>query len=188
MSRSRTLHLTATRRWLPSRLISATPSAWMNSASCTTGMRSPLGALMTRRRRSASKSPSERRRTARSNRRSPSKTSVRTPLRRRLDGVLNVLNVDAVPCGGGAVDHDLELGLTDEVVVIEVGDAADRAQELDELAGFGIEHEAVRAVELDGELALHAGQRFVDVVLDRLREVRRLPRDVGERRVHRLRQ
>ena len=73
MSRSRTLHLTTTRRALPSLTISASPSVLMNSASWVTGTRSPLGALTVRLRRPARPFPSRNNRTTRSNLRSPSK-------------------------------------------------------------------------------------------------------------------
>ena len=78
MSRSRTLHLMASRRALASRSISARPSVWMNSASWVTGMRSPLGALTVSALSVASGSSPRGRRTARSKRRSPSNTWVAT--------------------------------------------------------------------------------------------------------------
>src|SRR2546427_5708090 len=45
MSRSRTPHLMPMRRWLPSLRICPSPSVLTNSASCVSGIRSPLGAL-----------------------------------------------------------------------------------------------------------------------------------------------
>ena len=104
----------------------------------------------------------------------------------RLDRVLDVLDVDAVAGGGLAIDHDLELGLSDQVIVVEVGDASHIGQDVGDLAGLGLEHEDVGSIELDGQLALHAGQRLVDVVLDGLGEVGRDPFQIGERRGHRV--
>ena len=78
MSRSRTLHLIASRRTLPSRRISATPSVSRNSANWLRGMRSPLGALIARLRSAAIGSPCCAMRTVTSNRRSPSNIWVTT--------------------------------------------------------------------------------------------------------------
>jgi len=78
MSRSRTLHLIATRRTLPSRQISARPSVRTNSASWLSGIRSPLGALIVTARSAAIGSPGVASRTAMPKRRSRSKTSVTT--------------------------------------------------------------------------------------------------------------
>src|SRR5262249_53112007 len=69
-------------------------------------------------------------------------------LGRGLDRILDVLHVDPVPRGGATVHDDLKLGLADEVIVIEVGHAAHAAQNADELAGLGVEHEVVGAVEV----------------------------------------
>src|SRR5256885_2228680 len=55
--------------------------------------------------------------------------------------------------------------------------SADVAQDVGDLSGDAFELEHISPVELDGQLALHAGERLVDVVLDRLREVRGDPRD-----------
>src|SRR5207248_5278956 len=93
--------------------------------------------------------------------------------RRRFDRVLHVLDADAVAGGGDAVNGKLELGLADEVVIVEVGDAADPAQDIADLARLRLQHEQVGPIQLNRELPLDAGERLVDIVLDRLREVRR---------------
>src|SRR5207245_1094185 len=102
----------------------------------------------------------------------------RAAARGRLDGVLDVLDVDRIPRRRLAVDDDLQLRLADEVIVVEIRDAADTGEHAGDLAGLRLQREDVEAVELDGQLTLHAGQRFVDVVLDRLREVHRDAGDV----------
>src|SRR5882672_10582690 len=108
------------------------------------------------------------------------------PARGPLDRILNVLDVDAVARGGPAVDDDLQLRLADEMVVIEVRHTADVAKHVGDLSGDAFELEDISPVELDGQLALHAGERLVDVVLDRLREVRGDPRDGLDAPRHRL--
>src|SRR5882762_917235 len=108
------------------------------------------------------------------------------PARGRLDCILNVLNVDAVARGGPAVDDDLQLRLADEMGVIEVRHAADAAKHVGDLSGDAFELEDISPVELDGQLALHAGERLVDVVLDGLREVGGDPGDVLDAPRHRL--
>ena len=89
------------------------------------------------------------------------------------------MDADAVAGGGDAVNGKLELGLADEVVIVEVGDAADPAQDIADLARLRLQHEQVGPIQLNRELPLDAGERLVDIVLDRLREVRR---DAGDRR------
>src|SRR5262249_32152056 len=110
----------------------------------------------------------------------------RPPLGRRFDGVLHVLDVDAVAGGRLSVDDDLELRLTYETIVVEVGHASHAVEHARDLASLRLQHEDVGAEDLDGELAFHAGQRLVHVVFDRLGEVRRDALDVADGGSHRI--
>src|SRR5207244_7909243 len=74
----------------------------------------------------------------------------------RLDRVLDVLDIDAVAGGRGAVDDELELGLARAVVIVEVGDATNVPERVGYLPGHAVHHEGVRSIDLDGKLTLHA--------------------------------
>src|SRR5215831_1686851 len=110
----------------------------------------------------------------------------RATLGRRLDGILDVLHVDAVAGGRRAVYHDLELRLPHELVIVQIRYPADGGEDGGDLLRLLLQHEEIGTEELDAELALHSGQRLVHVVLDRLGEVCGDAGQVGQGRAHGL--
>ena len=185
MSRSRTLHLMERRRTLFSRKISARPSVRENSASWLMGMRSPLGAL------TASLAQPGHRLAGLADLHHEVEAPLlledlrhRPPLGRGLDGVLDVLDIDAVARGRPPVDGDLELRLPDEMIEVEIGHPADVLDRCADLPGDAVHDEDIRTVELDGELALHPRERFIHVVLDGLGEVGAHAGNIREGRRH----
>ena len=90
---------------------------------------------------------------------------------RDLDGGVDVARRQPVARGLGAIDVDLDGGLAERGEHREIGDALHgREHRLDLVGGVGQRLQIV-AVELDRVLALHAGDRLGDVVLQILREV-----------------
>ena len=71
----------------------------------------------------------------------------------------------------GAVDVDLDGGLAERGEHRKVGDALHGREHLLDLVGSVGQRLQIIAVELDRVLALHAGHRLGDVVLQILREV-----------------
>ncbi len=65
-----------------------------------------------------------------------------------LDGVLHVVDVDAIARGGDAVDGVVEVGLADDAEESEVGDALDLAHDGDDLVALFFEGAQVVAVDL----------------------------------------
>src|SRR4029077_18916654 len=106
--------------------------------------------------------------------------------RSRLDGVLDVLDVDTVAGRGASIHGDQELWLTDKAIVVKVVNTADMAEDSGDLLRFGFKHKQIRSIEFNGQLAFHARQRLIDVVLDRLGEVCGDARNGRQRRVHGL--
>src|SRR5262249_14052776 len=104
----------------------------------------------------------------------------------RLNSILDILDENPVAGRCRPVNLDLKLGLTDEMVVVQVGDPANWAQCGRVLPDLRLQGEQIGTKELDCKLPLDAGQRFVDVVLDGLREVCREPWKGYQRVVHRL--
>ena len=90
---------------------------------------------------------------------------------RHLDGGIDVAGRQPVAGGLGAVDVDLDGGLAERGEHRQIGDALHGGKHrLDLVGGIGQRLQIV-AVELDRVLALHAGHRFGNVVLQVLREV-----------------
>ncbi len=102
----------------------------------------------------------------------------------RFDAILHVLNVDSIAGGCVAIHRELQLRLTDEMIIVEVCHPANSAQDGCDLFGLGFQHKKIRAIELNGELTFDAGKRLIDVVLDRLREVCRDAANAREPIVH----
>ena len=94
-----------------------------------------------------------------------------------LDRVLNVGNVDAPARGGVAVDGEVQVGLADDAEDAQILDAFDRGHLRLDLFGLVLQRAQIVAVELDGQLALDAGDGLFHVVGDGLRVV---PDDAGE--------
>ena len=89
---------------------------------------------------------------------------------RHANGGVDVARRQPVARGAGAVDVDLNGRLAERGEHRQIGDAAHRAQHrFDLVGGLGERHQIV-AIELDRVLALHAGHRLGDVVLQILRE------------------
>src|SRR5207245_8373627 len=76
-------------------------------------------------------------------------------LGRGLDHVLDVLDVDAVAGGRGAVHNDLQLRKAGQMVPVEIGYTRHVAQHLHDLPRRGVHHEDVGPVEFDGQPALY---------------------------------
>ncbi len=90
---------------------------------------------------------------------------------RSFDRGIDIARRKAVAGGASAVDIDLDRGLAERGENREIGDPLHRRQHGFDLVGGIGERLQVIAVQLDGVLALHAGHRFRDVVLQVLREI-----------------
>ena len=84
---------------------------------------------------------------------------------------IDVGDREAVARGLGAIDLDDEIGLAEQVEAGGVGDAADAGEFGLHGLGQPLQLIEVLAKNLDRVLALHAGNGFLDIVLDVLREV-----------------
>ena len=90
---------------------------------------------------------------------------------RHLDGGVDVAGREAVARRLGAIDVDLDGRLAERGEHRQIGDALHGGQHRLDLVGGVGERLQIVAVQLDRVLALHAGYRFRDVVLQILREV-----------------
>ena len=103
----------------------------------------------------------------------------RTAFEQRLEFVLQVGDVEPEAAGGEPVDADLEVL---HAVVLEregILGAAHAADAGDDLAGQPVEGGEVGAVNLDRQVAAHAGQHFRDAHVDRLGKGEADPREIG---------
>ena len=99
---------------------------------------------------------------------------------RRLDDGVDVAGIEAVARRLGAVDRDVEIRLPQHAEDAEIGHAADLLHLVQDLIGELFQDLEVGADDLDRVGAFDAGDRFLDVVLDILREIEV---DAGERRL-----
>src|SRR4030095_2123214 len=90
---------------------------------------------------------------------------------RRLDGILNIGNIDAVARGALAIDRKVQVGLPNHAEDAKIFHAADGFHHADNLITLGFERFQVVAIDLDGQRAFDAADRFFQVVRDGLREV-----------------
>src|SRR5476651_2079866 len=90
---------------------------------------------------------------------------------RRLDGVIDIGDVDAEARDAATVDDDVDFGLAADLDRRHVGGTGDAIQDGGHLIAFLRQHVQLRTGDLHRDLALHAGQRLFHVILDHLREV-----------------
>ena len=95
----------------------------------------------------------------------------RVAANRGLDGILDVRHVDAKAGRHGAVDCDIEIGLTEVAQQLDVVHAGDGCHDRSDLLTLLLENGKVIPEDLERQRSLGAGHRLADVVLDRLREV-----------------
>src|SRR5262249_27980586 len=84
------------------------------------------------------------------------------------DTILHILDVDSVTGGCITVYHDLQLWLPHEMIIVEVRYPANTSEHACNFFSFGLQQKQIRPVEFDRQLAFDAGERFIDVVFDRL--------------------
>jgi hypothetical protein len=84
---------------------------------------------------------------------------------------VDVAGGEAIMGGLVAVDLDVHRGLAQSVEHRQVGDALDARHDALDLVGGLFQRLQIVAIELDRISALHAAGRFLDIVLDVLREV-----------------
>src|ERR1039458_10037655 len=103
---------------------------------------------------------------------------------RGLDGVLYVGHIDPIARCPVAIDDQVEIGLADDAEESQILDAANAPHHVDDFVALLLERFQVGAVDLDGQLALHAAYGFFHVVRNRLRKIPEHARDPFEFPVH----
>ena len=90
---------------------------------------------------------------------------------RGLDDGIDVADGEAVARGLGAIDPNDQIGLAEQIEAGGVGDPADAAEFGLDRFGQPFQLDEILAEDLDRVLAFHAGDGFLDIVLDVLREI-----------------
>ncbi len=92
------------------------------------------------------------------------------------DHVLYVGDVDSETCGLLPVDGEVEIGLAGITIQLHIGDAGHLLHDVRYLVALLLDGSQVIPEDLQGKLALGAGERFSDVVFNRLRKIPGRPR------------
>ena len=90
---------------------------------------------------------------------------------RSLDHGIDVTHQEAVARGLGAIDPNNQIGLTEQIETGGIGDAADLGEFGFHRFGQPLQFDQVLAEDLDRVLAFDAGDGFLNIVLDVLREI-----------------
>ena len=103
---------------------------------------------------------------------------------RGLNGVLNIGDVNSVTTCLIAVYGEVQIGLANDAKETQILDARDFAHDVDDLLALLLKQLEVRSEYLDCQFALHAANRLLHVVGNRLREVPKCTRNLLNFAIH----